>query len=50
MLEAGLRKDLLAHEPALVNGIIPLPTDPGLGVELDPDAVEHYRVGDLARV
>ena len=48
MFEAGLRKDLLASEPALVNGLIPLPTEPGLGVELDLDALEHYRVGDLA--
>jgi L-alanine-DL-glutamate epimerase-like enolase superfamily enzyme len=44
MFEAGLRKDLLASEPKLVDGIIPLPETPGLGVELDPDAVEHYRV------
>jgi L-alanine-DL-glutamate epimerase-like enolase superfamily enzyme len=49
MFEAGLRKDLLAREPALVDGRIPLPRDPGLGIELDLDAVEHYRVADLAR-
>ncbi len=44
MFEAGLRKDLLASEPALVGGVIPLPEAPGLGVELDPEAVERYRV------
>jgi L-alanine-DL-glutamate epimerase-like enolase superfamily enzyme len=49
MFEAGLRKDLLARELVPVDGLIPLPTDPGLGVELDPDAVQHYRVADLAR-
>lgn len=44
MYTAGLRKDLLASEPALVDGIIPLPEAPGLGIELDLDAVEHYRI------
>lgn len=48
LLQAGLRKDLLASEPAVVNGIIPLPTAPGLGVELDLDALDHYRVTDVA--
>ncbi len=43
MYAAGLRKDLLASEPALVDGIIPLPEAPGLGIALDLDAVEHYR-------
>jgi L-alanine-DL-glutamate epimerase-like enolase superfamily enzyme len=49
MFDSGLRKDLLASEPLLVDGLISLPTEPGLGIELDLDAVEHYRVGDLAR-
>jgi L-alanine-DL-glutamate epimerase-like enolase superfamily enzyme len=50
MFEAGLRKDLLATEPLVVDGLISLPLEPGLGVELDPDALEHYRMGDLAGV
>jgi L-alanine-DL-glutamate epimerase-like enolase superfamily enzyme len=50
MLESGLRKDLLAVEPRLENGLIPLPETPGLGVELDPDAVDRYRVRDLMRL
>jgi L-alanine-DL-glutamate epimerase-like enolase superfamily enzyme len=49
MFETGLRKDLLASEPALVDGVIPLPVGPGLGIELDLEAVEHYRVRDLVR-
>jgi len=44
MLGPGLRRDLLAAEPALVDGAIPLPETSGLGVELDPEAVERYRV------
>lgn len=28
----------------LVNGQIPIPTGPGLGVELDPDVLQRYRV------
>jgi L-alanine-DL-glutamate epimerase-like enolase superfamily enzyme len=49
MLGPGLRKDLLAKEPTLVDGVIPLPDEPGLGVELDSDAVARYRLTDLAR-
>jgi L-alanine-DL-glutamate epimerase-like enolase superfamily enzyme len=49
MLGPGLRRDLLAVEPALVEGVIPLPESPGLGVELDPEAVERYRVQAGAR-
>jgi L-alanine-DL-glutamate epimerase-like enolase superfamily enzyme len=48
MYSAGLRKDLLASEPEMVDGIIPLPEAPGLGVELDLDAVEHYRIDKVA--
>ena len=42
MFEEGLRKDLLAAEPPLVGGVVPLPEAPGLGVELDPGAVARY--------
>lgn len=44
MYTAGLRKDLLAHEPEMVDGVIPLPQTPGLGIELDLDAVDLYRI------
>lgn len=43
--DSGLRRDLLASEPALVDGVIPLPDAPGLGIELG--AVERYRVGSF---
>jgi L-alanine-DL-glutamate epimerase-like enolase superfamily enzyme len=47
MFESGLRKDLLAVEPAVVDGIIPLPRRPGLGIEVDAEAFDFYRVRDL---
>ena len=34
-------------EPAIVDGRMDLPTGPGLGIELDEDAVARYRVDDL---
>ena len=40
----GLRKDLLSLEPNLVGGILELPEEPGIGVELDLDAVDRYRI------
>jgi L-alanine-DL-glutamate epimerase-like enolase superfamily enzyme len=40
--ESGLRRDLVSQELAMVDGVIPLPVAPGLGVELDRDALERY--------
>ena len=41
--ESALRRDLVAEELQLVNGRIPLPQKPGLGIELNRDALEKYR-------
>ncbi len=38
------QSDLLAKPFAVVNGYIEVPRGPGLGVELDEDAVRHYQV------
>jgi L-alanine-DL-glutamate epimerase-like enolase superfamily enzyme len=43
--ESGLRKELTVEEPTMVEGAIPLPDKPGLGVELDREALERYRAG-----
>lgn len=43
LCESGLRKDLTSEELILVDGRIPPPTRPGLGIELDRAALEHYR-------
>jgi glucarate dehydratase len=34
--------DLLASKVEFVDGAIPVPTGPGLGIELDPDALKFY--------
>jgi L-alanine-DL-glutamate epimerase-like enolase superfamily enzyme len=43
-----LRRNLLSIEPLPVRGIIELPHLPGLGIELDPDAVARYTVATLS--
>ena len=40
--ESPMRKDLTSDELRMVDGVIPLPTKPGLGVELNRDAVDRY--------
>ncbi len=42
--DSELRRNLVGPEPELVDGAFVLPTAPGLGVELDENALEHYRV------
>jgi L-alanine-DL-glutamate epimerase-like enolase superfamily enzyme len=38
-----LRRDLTVPEPTFSDGTLELPAAPGLGIELDPDAVARYR-------
>ena len=42
LCESGLRKELVADELRMENGHIPLPTKPGLGIELDLEALERF--------
>ena len=42
--ESVLRRELTVDEMKLVDGKIPLPTRPGLGIELNPDALSKYGV------
>ncbi|MBI1924037.1 mandelate racemase/muconate lactonizing enzyme family protein [Candidatus Poribacteria bacterium] len=42
--ESKLRQELVADEIALVNGRIPLPEKPGLGIELNEEALVRYQV------
>ena len=44
MSDNALRTQLLKKPLALDAGYVLLPDGPGLGVELDRDAVERYRV------
>ena len=43
-----LRAELVTPEPEVEDGSIALPTAPGLGVALVPEAVERYRVAETA--
>jgi L-alanine-DL-glutamate epimerase-like enolase superfamily enzyme len=43
LFDSPLRRELVSPEPAIVDGAMELPTLPGLGIELDADAVERYR-------
>jgi L-alanine-DL-glutamate epimerase-like enolase superfamily enzyme len=44
LFDSPLRRELVAPEPSLApDGTLPLPTAPGLGVELVSEAVERYR-------
>ena len=40
---SGLRRDLVADDLELVDGSLALPTRPGLGVELDREALSYYK-------
>jgi L-alanine-DL-glutamate epimerase-like enolase superfamily enzyme len=43
LYDSPLRRDLVGPEVELRDGRLPLPREPGLGVELVPEAVEAYR-------
>ena len=42
--ESVLRRELTVDEMKLVDGKMPLPSRPGLGIELNPDALSKYGV------
>lgn len=42
LTESGLRRDLIADDLHLVDGSLALPSGPGLGVELDREALSYY--------
>jgi L-rhamnonate dehydratase len=44
LFDSPLRRELVRPEPAIRNGAIELSRTPGLGVELDEDALARYRV------
>ena len=43
LCESALRKELLIDETQMVGGVIPLPTRPGLGIELNRPALERFK-------
>ena len=44
LFDSPLRRELVAPEPEIVDGRMALPEAPGLGVELNPEAVERYLI------
>jgi L-alanine-DL-glutamate epimerase-like enolase superfamily enzyme len=40
-----LMRKLVKNLPPLIDGRVPVPTGPGLGIELDEEVVREYRVG-----
>jgi L-alanine-DL-glutamate epimerase-like enolase superfamily enzyme len=42
MAESALRRDLLTREPEVVDGQVVLTDAPGLGIELNPEALERF--------
>jgi len=43
LCESALRKELLVQDFAMVDGNIPIPTKPGLGIELNRAALEKFK-------
>ena len=43
VFDSPLRRDLVSPEPTIENGRMALPEGPGLGIELNDEAVERYR-------
>ena len=44
LCDSALRKELVADELRMESGLIPLPEKPGLGIELDFDALRRFEV------
>ena len=44
LFDSPLRRDLAGPEPEVVDGLVALPTAPGLGIELDDEALAAYRL------
>lgn len=43
VFDSPLRRELVSPEPAVVNGVMDLPTGPGLGIDLNEDLVARWR-------
>ena len=50
LAESALRRELVAEEFPLVDGRIPLPHKPGLGIELNEEALVRYRARTSALI
>jgi L-alanine-DL-glutamate epimerase-like enolase superfamily enzyme len=43
--DSAIRRDLVVNDPVMEDGGFPLPSKPGLGIELNTDAIEQYKAG-----
>lgn len=50
LCESALRRELVRRGPQMVDGAIQLPDAPGLGVELDRDALERFKEAAIRAV
>jgi L-alanine-DL-glutamate epimerase-like enolase superfamily enzyme len=44
LANSPLRRELVSPEPAVVDGFMELPTAPGLGIDLNTELVERWRI------
>lgn len=44
LFDSPLRRELVRPEPPIVDGLMPVPSEPGLGIELDEDALARFGV------
>ena len=42
LCDSALRRQLLKNEPQMRDGLLPIPSDPGLGIELNEDALARF--------
>lgn len=47
VFDSPLRRELVSPEPTIVNGFMALPEGPGLGIELNEEAVARWRIDGL---
>ena len=50
LCESSLRRELVLRGPEMVDGIIRLPDEPGLGIELNRDALDRFEEAAAATV
>ena len=44
LCDSDLRRDLVQDDMQIVDGRLAWPTKPGLGIELNPEALQRYQV------
>src|SRR6185312_13943769 len=50
LADSDLRKTLVTNELEVVDGVIPLPTRPGLGIDLNEEALNRFHASSLRSI